>query len=86
MVSLRRIKRLNRERDSKSCEISIEHDSSPRLRSSGAQCRVLLDSSIANLQPENLYRKKTGNGGGAPATKNPRAGDCFNLFGPNGPR
>ena len=31
--SLQWIKRLNKERDSKSCEMSIEHDSSPRLHS-----------------------------------------------------
>ena len=58
MVSLQRIKRLNRERDSKSCEMSIEHDSSPRLHSRGSnerivsaivdpvQCRVLLGSAM----------------------------------------
>ena len=63
MDSLRRIKRLNKERDSKSCEMSIEHDSSPHLHSSGVQCRVFLDNTPLSLsvqfiqQATLLYRK-----------------------------
>ena len=47
MVSLRRIKRLNKERDSKSCEMSIEHDSPSRLHSRGSNERIV--SAIVDL-------------------------------------
>ena len=43
---LRRIKRLNKERDSKSCAMSIESRRVQAPRSVEEQCRVLLGSSL----------------------------------------